>query len=154
MRGAFLRAPNAIELIRRTLRAPVHTTSVRAMPSRTQWIPNRYPQARRSDHVDVYKSETKGEVRVHDPYQWLEHNTEETERWVTAQEGFTRQYLDQNAENQSLEDEIRNNEKFAKVRGLLCLSCSICPFVPVFCSKLQARQSVVLDAQHRVARPR
>ncbi|KAF9821009.1 hypothetical protein IEO21_00986 [Rhodonia placenta] len=84
------------------------------MPSRTQWIPNRYPQARRSDHVDVYKSETKGEVRVHDPYQWLEHNTEETERWVTAQEGFTRQYLDQNAENQSLEDEIRNNEKFAK----------------------------------------
>ncbi|KZT12672.1 uncharacterized protein LAESUDRAFT_718954 [Laetiporus sulphureus 93-53] len=84
------------------------------MPPQTQWIPSRYPPARRSDHVDVYKSEAKGEVRVHDPYQWLEQNSEETEQWVNAQEAFTWAYLDQNPERQTLEDAIRKNEKFAK----------------------------------------
>ncbi|OSD01749.1 hypothetical protein PYCCODRAFT_1368709 [Trametes coccinea BRFM310] len=82
--------------------------------SPTRWVPNRYPQARRSDHVDVYKSESKGEVRVHDPYQWLEHNTPETEEWTTAQEQFTRQYLDQNPERQDLEDQIRKNMDYAR----------------------------------------
>jgi len=118
MRGAFLRAPVAFKSIRRprvpSLRTPFHTAPIVAMPSHTSWTTNRYPSARRSDHVDVYKSEARGEVRVHDPYQWLEQNTEETADWVTAQEAFTREYLDQNPERQSLEDEIRKNEKFAK----------------------------------------
>ncbi|KAI0922051.1 hypothetical protein AcV5_000515 [Taiwanofungus camphoratus] len=112
MRGAILRASNA--LIRRASRSSFHTTSTRAMPARTPWLSNRYPFARRSDHVDVYKSEAKGEVRVHDPYQWLEQNTDETEKWVDAEEAFTRQYLDQNTERQSLEDEIRKNTNYAK----------------------------------------
>ena len=86
------------------------------MPARTSWSPNRYPAARRSDHVDVYKSEKNGQVRVHDPYQWLEHNTDETEQWTTAQERFTREYLDKNPERQDLEDEIRKNMDYAKVR--------------------------------------
>lgn len=81
-----------------------------------RWIPGRYPPARRSDHVDVYKSESKGEVRVHDPYQWLEHNTAETEAWTTAQEKFTRNFLDQNPDRQTLEDKIRENTDYAKVR--------------------------------------
>ena len=84
--------------------------------SPTSWTTNRYPPARRSDHVDVYKSEKKGEVRVHDPYQWLEQNTDETEQWTTAQEKFTREYLDRNAERQDLEDQIRKNMDYAKVR--------------------------------------
>ena len=87
------------------------------MPSvPTAWVPSRYPSARRSDHVDVYKSEKHGEVRVHDPYQWLEHNTDETEQWTTAQEKFTREYLDLNPERKELEDEIRKNLDYAKVR--------------------------------------
>lgn len=81
----------------------------------TTWVANCYPPARRSDHVDVYKSETKGEVRVEDPYQWMEQNTEETERWTTAQEAYTREYLDKNADRQVLEDEIRKNTDYAKV---------------------------------------
>ena len=94
------------------------------------WVPNRYPPARRSDHVDVYKSEKHGEVRVHDPYQWLEQNTEETEQWTTAQEKFTRQYLDQNPERKDLEDQIRNNMDYAKVRRVFLvfrrvLTCAI-----------------------------
>ncbi|PCH41552.1 hypothetical protein WOLCODRAFT_89370 [Wolfiporia cocos MD-104 SS10] len=86
------------------------------MPALTpwNWKPSVYPPSRRSDHVDVYKSESKGEVRVPDPYQWLEQNAEETESWVDAQEAFTRSYLDQNPERQVLEDAIRQNEKFAK----------------------------------------
>jgi prolyl oligopeptidase len=48
----------------------------------TPWTPNSYPKARRGDHVDVYKSEKHGDVRVHDPYQWLEENSEETTAWV------------------------------------------------------------------------
>lgn len=82
---------------------------------RTAWTPNRYPTARRADHVDVYKSEKHGEVRVVDPYQWLEKNTEETEQWVNAQEQFTRDFLDKNPDRQILEDEIRKNTDYARV---------------------------------------
>ncbi|OCH85438.1 hypothetical protein OBBRIDRAFT_859242 [Obba rivulosa] len=85
------------------------------MPAKpTPWVPNRYPSARRSDHIDVYKSEAKGEVRVHDPYEWLQHDTEETDKWTSAQVDFTRDYLDQNPERQSLEDEIRKNTDYAR----------------------------------------
>ncbi|KZT74475.1 hypothetical protein DAEQUDRAFT_720646 [Daedalea quercina L-15889] len=113
MRGALVYAPTALGFLRHALRANLHT-SIRAMPPRTPWAPNRYPTSRRSDHVDVYKSEVKGKVHVPDPYQWLEQNSEETEQWVDVQEAFTRAYLDQNPERQTLEDEIRQNEKFAK----------------------------------------
>ena len=94
-------------------------------PSPTAWTPNRYPPARRSDHVDVYKSEKRGEVRVPDPYQWLEHNTEETEQWTTAQEKYTREYLDRNSERQELEDEIRKNMDYAKVRRVFGSVCCV-----------------------------
>ncbi|TCD62958.1 hypothetical protein EIP91_006189 [Steccherinum ochraceum] len=80
----------------------------------TSWVPNRYPDARRSDHVDVYKSEEHGEVRIPDPYNWLEKDSEETDKWATAQEKFTREYLDQNSERQELEDEIRKSMDYAK----------------------------------------
>lgn len=81
---------------------------------RTPWTPNRYPPARRSDHYDEYKSEKNGVVRVHDPYNWLEHNTQETESWTSAQVAFTKEYLDQNPDRQKLEDEIRRNTDYAK----------------------------------------
>jgi hypothetical protein len=82
----------------------------------TPWKPNQYPRARRSDHVDIYKSEKQGEVRVHDPYQWLEEPTEETDKWTTAQDAFTRSYLDKNPDRTKLEQEIRANTDYAKVR--------------------------------------
>ncbi|KAH7926038.1 hypothetical protein BV22DRAFT_1128529 [Leucogyrophana mollusca] len=82
--------------------------------SPTPWTPNQYPPARRSDHVDVYKSEKHGEVRVSDPYQWLEEHSEETDKWTTAQDAFTRAYLDKNADRSKLENEIRANTDYAK----------------------------------------
>ncbi|EIM85490.1 prolyl oligopeptidase [Stereum hirsutum FP-91666 SS1] len=78
------------------------------------WAPNRYPTARRSDHVDVYASEKHGEVKVPDPYQWLEQNTEETEQWTTAQEKYTREFLDTNPDRLKLEDEIRKSTDYER----------------------------------------
>lgn len=80
----------------------------------TPWTPNQYPDARRSDHVDIYKSEKHGEVRVADPYQWLEQNTEETDKWTSAQDAFTRTYLDKNPDRVKLEQEIRANTDYEK----------------------------------------
>ncbi|KDR74502.1 hypothetical protein GALMADRAFT_70906 [Galerina marginata CBS 339.88] len=71
--------------------------------ARTPWLPNAYPPARRSDHVDIYKSALRGDVRVQDPYQWLEEYTDETDKWTTAQEVFTRTYLDKNPDLPRLE---------------------------------------------------
>lgn len=85
----------------------------------TPWTPNSYPTARRSDHVDEYKSEAKGLVKVADPYQWLEKNSAETDAWTTTQEAFTRAYLDQNVDRVKLENEIRSNTDYAKVMIIL-----------------------------------
>lgn len=89
------------------------STQTRTMT--TPWTPNQYPKARRSDHVDVYKSEKQGEVRVSDPYQWLEQQSQETDQWTTAQDQFTRSYLDTNPARTKLEQEIRANTDYAKV---------------------------------------
>jgi prolyl oligopeptidase len=80
------------------------------------WIPDRYPSSRRSDHVDVYKSAKNGEVTVPDPYVWLEENTTETEEWVSVQESFTREYLDQIPDRKRLERAIREGSDFPEVR--------------------------------------
>jgi len=81
----------------------------------TTWIPNRYPAARRCDASKVYASEAKGKVEVKEPYLWLEENTEETEKWTTAQEKFTREYLDKNPDRERLENEIRKSTDYEKV---------------------------------------
>lgn len=145
-----LRAPPAI--IRRATPFRLVSTSPRlAMPARTSWSPNRYPAARRSDHVDVYKSEKNGQVRVHDPYQWLEHNTDETEQWTTAQERFTREYLDKNPERQDLEDEIRKNMDYAKVRYYLYVWAHALTSWAVLCAIAEGRRPLVLVLQQRIA---
>lgn len=83
--------------------------------ARTPWVPNTYPSARRSDHVDIYKSAARGEVRVPDPYQWLEEYTDETDKWTSAQEAFTRSYLDKNPDLPRLENVFRDCNDYPKV---------------------------------------
>jgi prolyl oligopeptidase len=46
----------------------------------TKWSPGQYPFARRADHFDTYQTEKDGEIKVLDPYQWLETHSEETEK--------------------------------------------------------------------------
>ncbi|KAG6916377.1 hypothetical protein DXG01_007098 [Tephrocybe rancida] len=81
----------------------------------TPWTPNAYPPTRRTDHVDLYNSALKGQIHIPDPYQWLEEDSDETDKWTTSQEIFTRQYLDKNSDRQRLEDDIRSNMDYAKV---------------------------------------
>ena len=82
---------------------------------KTPWTPNVYPSSRRTDHVDVYKSESLGEVHVPDPYNWLEKDTSETDAWTTTQADFTRKYLDQNPFHGQLETQFRANFDYEKV---------------------------------------
>ncbi|KAF8898147.1 prolyl oligopeptidase [Gymnopilus junonius] len=82
--------------------------------ARTSWVPNTYPAARLSDHVDIYKSASRGEVRVSDPYQWLEEYTDETDKWTSAQEAFTRSYLDKNPDLAHLENAFRDCNDYPK----------------------------------------
>jgi hypothetical protein len=98
----------------------------RTMSSTVPWVPNRYPPARRTDHTEVYKSATRGDVRVPDPYVWLEDATAETEAWVDAQERFTRAYLDQLPDRERLEKAIRANTDYARVRGHGCCTARVC----------------------------
>ncbi|KXN84219.1 Prolyl endopeptidase [Leucoagaricus sp. SymC.cos] len=80
----------------------------------SRWTPNSYPKARRSDHFDTYQSASKGTVRVHDPYNWLEKHTEETDAWTTEQERYTRAFLDQNPDRNRLEEAFRASVDYAK----------------------------------------
>jgi prolyl oligopeptidase len=73
-----------------------------------------YPPARRSDHVDVYKSKAKGQVKIPDPYNWLETQSEETSAWVEAEEKFTKKFLDEIPDRARLRDEIKKNTDYAK----------------------------------------
>jgi hypothetical protein len=104
----------------------------------TPWTPNAYPKARRGDHVDIYKSKRHGDVHVHDPYQWLEANSEETTAWVEgvlsdtlvkkrlmallffcdikAQAAFTQEYLQKNPELERLKKEMFKNVDYPKAR--------------------------------------
>lgn len=114
----------------------------------TPWTPNQYPPARRSDHVDVYKSEKQGEVRVTDPYQWLEEHTDETDAWTSAQDAFTRTYLDKNPDRAKLEKAIRENTDYEKVRSSVDVYMPSCGLIirwsTVLCAGSQVRRKMVL----------
>jgi prolyl oligopeptidase len=101
---------------RRVFGLLTRSVSSRTM-SPTPWIPDKYPTARRSDHVDIYKSAARGEVRVADPYQWMEEYSDELDKWTSEQQSFTRSYLDKNVDRQKLEDAFRASMDYAKVSG-------------------------------------
>ncbi|KAG8827485.1 hypothetical protein FRC19_002938 [Serendipita sp. 401] len=81
---------------------------------KTAWVPGRYPPARRGDHVDVYKSAKQGEVKIHDPYQWLETSSEETSTWIKDQVEFTNEYFNRISDRNRLKDLMMENVDFAK----------------------------------------
>ncbi|KAG8983145.1 hypothetical protein FRB94_005978, partial [Tulasnella sp. JGI-2019a] len=80
----------------------------------TPWQPGRYPNSRRSDRIDIYQSKAEGEVRVADPYQWLEENSKETEQWVDEQAEFTQEYLSQSNARDRLKAELTKNWDYAR----------------------------------------
>lgn len=46
-------------------------------------LPPAYPQTKRTDHVDTYLNKN-GEVKVHDPYNWVEQETDERSGWLDS----------------------------------------------------------------------
>jgi Prolyl oligopeptidase, N-terminal beta-propeller domain len=87
----------------------------RNMQSISSWAPHCYPPTRRSDHIDLYQSETNGEVKVPDPYAWLEKDGEEKERWLVAQEALARDFLDAFPDRSKLEEKIRASTDYERV---------------------------------------
>ena len=83
--------------------------------SPTSWVPNRYPPTRRSEHVDVYRSASRGQVTVPDPYYWLETDSNETDKWTSAQQAFTRDYLDRNPDLERLRAAFQDCVDYQKV---------------------------------------
>ncbi len=81
----------------------------------SSWTPHGYPHTRRSDHVDVYRSGAAGEVKVSDPYVWLEKDGEEQENWLAAQEALARNFLDSYPYRARLEEEIKASTDYEKV---------------------------------------
>lgn len=76
----------------------------------------KYPPARRSNHVDVYESAKNGQVRVPDPYEWLERKSDETEGWIDAQVKLTKGYLSEYKDHSKLANDLRRAYDYAKVR--------------------------------------
>lgn len=69
----------------------VALSSVFAMNLMAQKFEGKYPDTRKSDHVDVYFNN-----EVKDPYRWLEDDlSQETKDWVKAQNVVTYDYLSQ-----------------------------------------------------------
>lgn len=57
-----------------------------SLPAQTKF---RYPEARKADQVDVFHG-----TKVYDPYRWLEEtDSEETQKWIRAQNELTFGYL-------------------------------------------------------------
>lgn len=57
-----------------------------------------FPPAQRGDQVDTYKSAAQGEVKIADPYRWLEtppNQSPETKKWVESQADFAQSYIQQ-----------------------------------------------------------
>ncbi|HUE82941.1 MAG TPA: prolyl oligopeptidase family serine peptidase [Pyrinomonadaceae bacterium] len=73
--------------------------------------PIKYPPTRKGDQVDDYHG-----IKVSDPYRWLEDlDSEETRRWVEAQNKLTFGFLNEIPSRQKLEDRLTklwNYEKY------------------------------------------
>jgi prolyl oligopeptidase len=63
----------------------------------------------------VYQSGIRGEVKVPDPYAWLEKDGEERQKWLTSQEALARDFLDAHPDRGRLEEEIRASTDYEKV---------------------------------------
>jgi prolyl oligopeptidase len=54
--------------------------------------------------VDIYQSEVKGEVKIPDPYAWLEKD--EGQKWLTSQEALARNFIDAHPDRMRLEKKL------------------------------------------------
>ncbi|PWN36819.1 uncharacterized protein FA14DRAFT_186996 [Meira miltonrushii] len=101
-------------------------SSTNPYPQAPGWDPKKtpFPQARRCDKVFIHKSQEQGEVKVPDPYHYLEQppsQSEETKAFCEAQAAFTQQYLDQCKdlkEFRQILDNVVNYPRFSTPRSV------------------------------------
>ncbi|KAE8220801.1 hypothetical protein CF326_g8684 [Tilletia indica] len=85
------------------------------------WDPKRnpFPQARRSDDKESFKSakDPSGKVEVADPYKWLEtppSQSKETKDWIQAQADYAQQYIKGYPERAAFKKRIEANLSFPR----------------------------------------
>ncbi len=68
-----------------------------------------YPKTETVDQVDTYKSTDGKEVKVADPYRWLEEDVRESDRvaaWVAEQQTLTTSYLNRLSEREAFQERL------------------------------------------------
>lgn len=117
--------------VRATTRPAVHLRARSVASSRicaspltaamkTAWDPKQtaYPSVRRADTVETFKSATRGDVAVPDPYSWLhDPDSAETKQFVQDQGEFTRKYLDQYTDRKRFSEEVKKNWNYPRCQS-------------------------------------
>lgn len=70
-----------------------------------------YPKTRRTDHFDTYQNKS-GEVKVSDPYNWLEQDTEERSSWLDEQADLTEATIGNFEHREKVKAELTKNWDF------------------------------------------
>lgn len=123
-----LRRPYAAPSIARRTMTSTSTSTSASKP----WDPAKfkYPEARREEHYDVYKSAKQGrDVRVLDAYRWLEEppsKSKETEDFIKAQAELTQRYLAQDPNREALKEKLTENWNYARCESYKRTRCLIC----------------------------
>lgn len=76
-----------------------------------------FPPARRGDDSQVYKSAKHGEVKVEQPYLWLEtppSESKETDEWVNSQAAYTEAYAKGCDDRAEMKKRLEGNLDYAK----------------------------------------
>lgn len=76
-----------------------------------------FPKAHRSEDSITYRSAAKGQVKVPEPYLWLEappSQSEKTKEWVDAQAAFTEKYAKTCHDREELKKRLQENLNYAR----------------------------------------
>ncbi|KAG8936825.1 hypothetical protein FRC00_007609 [Tulasnella sp. 408] len=76
-------------------------------------LPKPYPQTRRTEHVDTYLNK-EGEVKVPDPYNWVEQDTEERSAWLDKQGEVTQLFIENFGSREKIKAELTKNWDFSR----------------------------------------
>ncbi|KIO29452.1 hypothetical protein M407DRAFT_70380 [Tulasnella calospora MUT 4182] len=76
-------------------------------------VPLKYPKSRRTDHFDTYENKN-GEVKVLDPYNWLESETQERSSWLDEQADLTQRFIEKFGHRENIKTELTKNWDFCR----------------------------------------
>ncbi|CAO1616571.1 unnamed protein product [Sympodiomycopsis kandeliae] len=97
----------------------IRSMSSSASANAPGWDPvkNPFPTARREDHIDVYKSKEHGQVKIADPYRWLETSpahSQETQQFSESQAAFFAKYLEGYAPREAFKERLKQTFSYPR----------------------------------------